>query len=158
MGKSWLNYETIIHHYLWFTNHSFMNHHLNHSRFINYHHSWFINNISSVNHVSWLNHESLVNHESLIIHLWFIINHDSLIIHEWWFINEWWEMMMNVDKWIKNHDSVTLYDSLLMINKWRWWNIIKSGYSFMIDEWIMDDDSSINNYWIFGHRIVRRGI
>ena len=129
MGKSWLNYETIIHHYLWFTNHSFMNHHLNHSRFINYHHSWFINNISSVNHVSWLNHESLVNHESLIIHLWLIINQSSLIIPEWWFINKWWEMMMNVDKWI----------------------MIDGG--FMDD----DDDSSINNHWIFGHWNVRRG-
>ena len=108
---------------------------------LHHHHSWFMKNIL------WV--ISQVNHESLIIHLWFIINHDSLIIPEWWFIIEWWVMMMNVDKWIKNHDSLTIYDSWMMINEWWWWFINMSEYSFIIDERIMDDDDScINNYWI----------
>ena len=59
MGKSWLNYETIIHHYLWFTHHSFMKQ--------NHHHSWFMNHISWVNHVSWLNYVSWLNHVSWIM-------------------------------------------------------------------------------------------
>ena len=76
MGKSWLNYETIIHHYLWFTHHSFMKQ--------NHHYSWFMNHISSVNNVSWLNHESL---ESWITH------HSFMIYHQSWFTHHSWMMI-----------------------------------------------------------------
>ena len=81
MGKSWLNYETIIHHYLWFTHHSFMNHHHNHS--------WF-------KHDSWFTQHKVINHHhhSLLIHSWnkIIITHDSWTIYHWWIMCHDWIM------------------------------------------------------------------